>query len=70
MSNVNLSLFEFQIKTRIKKMEIPSHIKKCANLLPVKSAGSYEVEYQKCIIVNRLLFNLQACRLTNRNFCR
>jgi hypothetical protein len=40
MSNVNLSLFEFQIKTRIKKMEIPSHIKKCANLLPVKSAGS------------------------------
>jgi hypothetical protein len=37
-------------------MEIPSHIKKFANLLPVKSAGQYAVEYQKCIIVN-ILFN-------------
>jgi hypothetical protein len=42
MSNVNLSVIEFQIQTRIKKMEIPSRIKKfadkvTANLLPVKS---------------------------------
>jgi ribosome-associated toxin RatA of RatAB toxin-antitoxin module len=35
-------------------MEIPSHIKKfadkaTANLLPVKSAGRYEAEYQKFV---------------------
>jgi hypothetical protein len=39
-------------------MVIPSHIKKfadeaTANLLPVKSAGRYEAEYQKFINVNR-----------------
>jgi hypothetical protein len=59
MSNVNLSVIEFQIQTSIKKMEIPSRIKKfadkvTANLLPVKYAGRYEAEYQKFINVNRL----------------
>jgi hypothetical protein len=45
----------------LKKIEIPSHIKKftdkaTANLLPVKSAGQNEAEYQKSINVNRSYF--------------
>jgi hypothetical protein len=52
MSNVNLSVFEFQIQTGILKNgnSLTYHQKICrqatANLLPVKFVGRYEAKYQ------------------------